>query len=169
MITWTVRVVGVVAAVVSLMALIGLALPVGHQASRSADIPASPAEVFALIRDVERYPQWRSGVTDVAVVDRTTELPRFRETGDFGPIVFRMEQADPPTFLRTRIDDPDQPFGGTWTYVLVPAAGGTRLTITEDGEVYNPLFRFLSRFVFSQTATIETYLDDVRTRLSSPQ
>ncbi len=50
------------------------------------------------------------------------------------------------------------PFGGTWTYVLVPDVAGTRLTITEDGEVYNPLFRFLSRFVFSQTATIDTYL-----------
>lgn len=169
MIKWIVRIVGAAAVALALMALIGLALPVGHQASRSAEIPAPPADVFALIRDVERYPQWRSGVTDVSVLDNTTGLPRFREAGEFGPIIFRMEQADAPTFMRTRIDDPDQPFGGTWTYVLVPAASGTLLTITEDGEVYNPLFRFLSRFVFSQSATITTYLDDVRTRLSSPQ
>lgn len=169
MIKWIVRIVGALAVALALMALIGMALPVGHQASRSAEIPAAPADVFALLRDVERYPQWRSGVTEVTVLDSNHGLPRFRETGEFGPIIFRMEQADAPTFMRTRIDDPEQPFGGTWTYVLVPGSDGTLLTITEDGEVYNPLFRFLSRFVFSQTSTIETYLDDVRTRLSSPR
>jgi len=169
MIKWIIRIVGVVAVALALMALIGMALPVGHQASRSAEIPAPPANVFALIRDVEGYPEWRSGVTAVTVLDSADGLPRFRETGTFGPIIFRMERADAPAFMRTRIDDPEQPFGGTWTYVLVPGASGTLLTITEDGEVHNPLFRFLSRFVFSQTSTIETYLDDVRARLSSPQ
>lgn len=169
MIKWIVRIVVVLAAALALMTLIGVALPAGHQASRSAEIAAPPETVFALIRDVEGYPKWRSGVTAVTVLDSTNGLPRFSETGEFGPIIFRMEQADAPAFIRTRIDDPHQPFGGTWTYVLVPGAHGTLLTITEDGEAYNPLFRFLSRFVFSQTATIETYLEDVRTRVSSPQ
>lgn len=166
---WLIRIVAAIVVAVVLMAAIGMALPAGHQASRSAEIPAPPAAVFALIRDVERYPQWRSGVTAVTVLDNTNGLPRFNETGEFGPIIFRMERADAPTFLRTRIDDSHQPFGGTWTFVLVPGATGTLLTITEDGEVYNPVFRFLSRFVFSQTSTIETYLEDVRRRLSSPQ
>jgi hypothetical protein len=58
----------------------------------------------------------------------------------------------------TRIADPEQPFGGTWTFELAPADGGTRLTITERGEVYNPIFRALGRFVFGHTATIDQYL-----------
>ena len=33
--------------------------------------------------------------------------------------------------------------------------------ITENGEVYNPLFRFMSRFVFGHTATIDKYLEDL--------
>ena len=37
-----------------------------------------------------------------------------------------------------------------------PAA--ERLTITEDGEVYNPFFRFMSRFVFGQTATLDEFV-----------
>lgn len=158
MIKWIVRIVGAVVVALALMALIGMALPVGHQATRTVVLPASPAKVFARLRDVERYPEWRTDVTRVEVIDTASGLPRFRETGEFGPIIFRMEQADAPTFLRTRIDDPSQPFGGTWTYVLVPDDGGTRLTITEDGEVYNPIFRFLSRLLFSQSSTIETYL-----------
>jgi hypothetical protein len=58
----------------------------------------------------------------------------------------------------TRIADPDQPFGGTWTFELTRAGAGTRVTITERGEVYNPIFRFLSRFVFGHTATLESCL-----------
>lgn len=158
MIKWLIRVIGVVVAVVTLMAGVGWLLPVGHQATRTAIIPAPPALVFARLQDVAQYPSWRLDVVEVEVLDMRDGLPRFRETGEFGPIIFRVEQADPPTLLRTRIDDPGQPFGGTWTYVLVPDDGGTRLTITEDGEVYNPFFRFLSRFVFSQTATMDSYL-----------
>lgn len=165
MIKWLIRLVGLLVALVSLMAAAGWLLPVDHHVTRTAVIAASPADVFALLRDVEHYSEWRTDVTRVEVLESTNSLPRFREHGEFGPIIFRVEEADAPTFMRTRIDDPDQPFGGTWTYVLVPDAEGTRLTITEDGEVYNPIFRFLSRFVFSQTATMETYLADVQKRL----
>jgi len=35
---------------------------------------------------------------------------------------------------------------------------GCRVTITEDGEDYNPIFRFMGRVFFSPTASIETYL-----------
>jgi hypothetical protein len=63
-----------------------------------------------------------------------------------------------------RIADPDLPFGGTWTYELKQEESGTRVTITERGEVYNPIFRFMSRFVFSHTATLERYLAALRAR-----
>jgi hypothetical protein len=67
----------------------------------------------------------------------------------------------------TRVADPDQPFGGTWTFDIGPDSGGARLTITERGEVYNPVFRFIARFVFGYTATIEGYLRSLREKLGS--
>jgi hypothetical protein len=33
------------------------------------------------------------------------------------------------------------PFVGTWTFEVSPEDGASRLTITEHGEVYHPLFR----------------------------
>ena len=39
------------------------------------------------------------------------------------------------------------------------AEGGSDLTITEDGEVHNVIFRFMSRFVFGHTATMDTFLN----------
>jgi hypothetical protein len=67
----------------------------------------------------------------------------------------------------TRIADPHLPFGGTWTYEVAPAVGGgSTLTITENGEVYNLVFRFISRFVMGYTATIDRYLEALRKKLS---
>ena len=73
---------------------------------------------------------------------------------------------EPPRRLVTRIADEDLPFGGTWTYRLEPDGGGTRVTITEDGEVYNPVFRFVSRFVMGHDATLRTYLDDLEAHMA---
>jgi hypothetical protein len=70
----------------------------------------------------------------------------------------RVERDEPPSLVVTRIVGETLPFGGTWTYRIVPAPGGSDLTITEDGEVYNPIFRFMSRFVFGHFATIDAFL-----------
>ena len=35
---------------------------------------------------------------------------------------------------------------------------GTLLTITERGEVYNPIFRFVSKFLMGQTKSMDEYL-----------
>jgi hypothetical protein len=66
-----------------------------------------------------------------------------------------------------RIADSNLPFGGSWTYELAPAGDGeTTLRITEDGEVYNPIVRFVSRFVMGHDATIKQYLSAVGTRFT---
>ena len=51
-----------------------------------------------------------------------------------------------------------------WTYELTPADSGTLLTITESGEVYNPIFRFISRFVIGHTGTMEGVLRALGTK-----
>jgi hypothetical protein len=58
----------------------------------------------------------------------------------------------------TRIVPEGSPFGGTWTFALKPVADGTELAITEDGEIYNVMYRTLARFVFGYTSTIDSYL-----------
>jgi hypothetical protein len=63
-----------------------------------------------------------------------------------------------------RIADQKLPFGGTWTYELEPSAGGTSVTLTEDGEVYNPLFRVMQKLFFSPYKTIDTFLGNLKER-----
>jgi hypothetical protein len=70
----------------------------------------------------------------------------------------KVVDRQPPHRLVGAIDDRKLPFGGSWTYEIAPRAGGCTITITEDGEVYNPLFRFMARFVFGHHATLKQYL-----------
>ena len=154
---------GVVVALILLIIAIGFALPVAHVATREARFAVPPERVFAVLRDVEKYPAWRSDVKTVEVL-ATVPAFRWRERGD-NDITFDMETVEAPRRIVTRIADRSLPFGGSWTYDLAPQDGGTRLVITEYGEVYNPLFRFMSRFVFGHTATIETFLEDLERHL----
>ena len=92
----------------------------------------------------------------------------FREHGR-DTVTYRVETIEPPRRLVVRIADTDLPYGGAWTYDFASSTdGGTQLTITERGEVYNPVFRFLSRFVFSHHATIDAYLRALGTKLGDP-
>jgi len=68
--------------------------------------------------------------------------------------------------LVVRIADPKLPFGGTWTYEITPAPEGSSLRIREDGEVYNPIFRFVSRFVVGYSGTIDAYLKSLGRKFS---
>lgn len=158
----------VIVGLVALIAAIGWMLPVKHVATRQATYRATPEMVFATISDVERLPTWRSSVKSVEIDASLPGKTRFREVGGDGTIAYVIEESIPGRRLVTRIDDATLPFGGTWTYALTPAGEGTTLRITEDGEVYNPIFRFMSKFVFSHHRTMETYLTELGVKLDSP-
>jgi uncharacterized protein YndB with AHSA1/START domain len=166
MIKWTLIIVGTLAALVAVMAIIGVFMPVAHRASRTVNIEAPPERVFAVLTDVERYPEWRPDVKQVSRLADAGGAMRWQETGAQGTIPYRVIEQAPPARWVVRIDDPSLPYGGSWTYELRVESTGTSLTITEDGEVYHPIFRFLSRTVFSTTDTIEAYQDALRARFA---
>ena len=161
------RVLYVIAALVVLIALVavvGMMLPRDHEAWRSAAFRAAPDKVFGVVSDFAKYPEWRTEVTRVDVT-KTDGVPLVTEHGPNGIIPYRVEVMQPPSKMVMRIADPNLDFGGTWTFDITPNDSGSDLTITENGEIYNPIFRVMSKLFFSPTATIETYLNDLRKRL----
>ena len=161
---WALIAVGTLVLLVVIIAGIGYTLPVAHTARRSATLRAAPADVWAAITDVTAYPAWRGDVESVEVLAPVNGRQSWRETGTNGTITYATERVDPSTRLVTRIADTDLPFGGEWEYELSPDGAGTRLVITERGEVYNPIFRFVSRFVMGHTSTIDGYLRALGTK-----
>jgi len=146
----------------------GYALPVKHTASRERVYPVPANKVFAVITTPAEFPAWRSGVKRVEPLPDDAGRRSFREVSGDGTITYVVDESVPDRRLVTRIADKSLPFGGRWIYELTPTAGGTQLRITEEGEVYNPVFRFLSRFVFGHHRSIETYLSDLNKRLAGP-
>lgn len=160
-------IIGGLASGVVLVVAVGAALPVTHRAVGRAVLPAPPPEVYALISDVERLPSWRSDVTRVEIVASDQSRLMFREIGSDGAILYSVDEAVPHSRWVTRIADPELPFGGRWVFTLREAERGTELEIAEEGEVYNPVFRFVSRFVMGHTAGIERYLADLSRQLGA--
>src|SRR5438045_288167 len=156
---------GALGLIVLVVLLVGWMLPVGHRATREATYRATPGQVFKLITDVKSFPQWRPSVKEVEVLPPVDGRSQFREKGKDGTILYQIDSIAPNEYLVTRIADGSLPFGGKWTYQLTPRRDSTTLRITEEGEVYNPIFRFVSRFVVGHTATIDQYLRDVGRRI----
>ncbi len=154
-------------ALLAAVALFGYTLPVKHRATLSRVLPADAATVWALISDHTTAPQWRSDVVEVTQDSDAEGHPLWREKDRRGDVItYQTVDAVELKRLVRRIADETLPFGGRWTFELHPTEGGTRLTITEDGEVYNPIFRFVSRFLMGHDATIKTYMDDLDRALS---
>jgi polyketide cyclase/dehydrase/lipid transport protein len=150
--------------VAAVAALIGSTLPKIHTASKSILLHRSPKEVYDVVRDFGSAPSWRSGVKSVEVKTQPDGKVQFREVGS-DTIDYAVDEDVPGQKLVTRILNTDLGYGGKWTYEFIPEGGGTRVKITEDGEVSNVLFRFMSRYVFGHTATIDTYLTSLGKRL----
>ncbi len=159
---WLLVGLGAVVALMGLMAAIGATLPVAHSATVSARVDAHPDSVWALISRPDAFPDWRPDITAVTRLDDGQGPPRWREESRFGVMTFQAEAWDPPRTMTARIADEGLAFGGAWTYTVEPDGDGATLTITENGEVYNPVFRFMSRFVFGHERTLRAYLDAIR-------
>jgi len=156
---------GLLAGLLILIVVIGSLLPQKHKVSRSVSLHHSPGTVWALISGP---PTWRPDVTSYRELPPHESHRVWRETDKHGQtITFETVESVPPYHLVTQIVDKKLPFGGTWVYEIVPAGNVCTLTITENGEVYNPLFRFMSRFVIGQTATLDGYIKALNAKLGS--
>jgi uncharacterized protein YndB with AHSA1/START domain len=163
-------VVGIIAGLallVGIVALIGSRLPKSHAASRSVLLRQSPQEVYAVVRDFESAPRWRSDLKRIEVETRPGEPVYFREEAKHGTVNYELVEDVPAQRMVTRIRDTDLGYSGQWTYLFTRENGGTRVTIREDGEVSNVIFRFMSRYVFGQTATIDSYLNSLAKHFGS--
>lgn len=151
-------VVGALVVLIGAVFLIGLALPRSHRATSSVTLGKPPAEVWAVIRDLSALQgTWKDLKSARRLPDAGGREVWEQNAGGF-PLRLVVEESSPPSRLVTRIDAAaDANFGGTWTYQLEPAGSGTRVTITEDGYVSNPLFRVMMG-VMGVHRTADSYL-----------
>jgi hypothetical protein len=160
---WVIIILVVIVAVIAIVYLIGYFMPVKHVASAERIFSKStPGHIWRSITTFNEYPLWRSGLKNVEVVDDKN----WKETSGGDTIHFYGESIEPEKHFVTRIMNKDLPYGGSWTYEIREGQNGTTLTITEYGEVYNPIFRFMSKYIFGHDGTIKKYLNDLEKHLN---
>lgn len=151
-------------ALVAIVTLIGFALPRNHRAVSRITLQQSPPGVWLVVRDLGALQGiWKD-------LESTTRLPdqegkeRWEQKASGYSMTLIVEQATAPSRLVTRIDAaPDAAFGGTWTYDLAPEGTGTRVTVTEDGYVSNPIFRVMMK-AMGVHRTADAYLTALGTK-----
>ena len=144
---------------------VGFILPREHQARRSARLRRPPRAVWDVISDVDSFASWRSDLERVERLPDVGGHKRWKEHSRSGAVTYEMVQAKPTSRMVTRIADLKLPFGGTWTYELEATPEGCTLTIVEDGEIKNPLFRFMARFIFGYTGTLDAFFTSLEKKL----
>ena len=164
---WLLWIGGGLVAAVGLMAAIGAMLPVRHHATRRARYKAPADAVYAILAGP---PDWRPGVTSYGALPEEGGKRRWWEQDRHGRrVTFELAEARPAERLRVRIVDTGLPFGGSWTFEIAPdLEGGSELRVTEDGEVYNVIFRFMARYFLGYTTSIEAYLRDLGAKFGQP-
>ena len=154
----------VIAGLVGVVYGVGSFLPQDHVAAVRAEFAASPEAIFATVADYRAYPEWRPSVEGIEVLPTRDGKPAWVELGLTGPLPMELTESEPPSRLVTTIISEGLPFGGRWIFEIDPTATGTTVTITEEGEVYSPVFRFVSRFLMGHHATMSLFLSDLAAR-----
>ncbi|MEO8025720.1 MAG: hypothetical protein ABI823_04580 [Bryobacteraceae bacterium] len=153
---WILWIGGSLAALVVLIVGFGASLPKEHVATRRARYKQPSEALFALISGAQ---DWRPQVKKFEQLPDRDGRRMWKETDARGDVItYEVMESLAHSRYVTRIADPDLPFGGRWVFALKPADGGTEVEITEEGEIYNLIFRALAKLVFGYTSSIEDYL-----------
>jgi hypothetical protein len=164
---WVLLAVAALAVLASLAALVGATLPLRHHATRKARFRVSPETLYAIIAGP---PDWRADVKRFGnLPDKEGHRRWWEEDRHAKKITYELVEEVANRRRAVRIADRSLPFAGTWSFDIAPAPdGGSELRVSEDGEIYNVIFRFMARFVFGYTGSIEGYLRDLGTKLNQP-
>lgn len=113
-----------------------------RQVQRTALVPYTPAQMFALVEDVERYPEFVPWVASAEVLERTAhevvgrlalERAGMRET-----FTTRNVLSPPSSMDLELVDGPFRALDGRWTFEPI-ADRGTRIGLTISFEFANPI------------------------------
>lgn len=155
---WLLGLFVVLIGIVAIVFFVGLCLPRRHTAMISAVIPAPVEQVWGRITTVAEFPRWRKDMTSIQIVNDSEWV----EVAGKMRIPMKMSSRDLMKRMVAVINSNDLPFGGEWVYELQSSGGSTQVTITENGEVRQPVYRFVSQFIIGRTATLKKYISSLQ-------
>lgn len=155
---WTLILAAVVVAVLGAVVAIGWKLPSEHRATREAEFSHGADELWAVLTNFSGLPDWMPGIRAVQRLDTVEGKDRWLYETAEGELTIEVLTRSAPTLLTIRTVRSELAFGGTWTWRISPLATGSLVTVTEYGWISNPFFRFMARYAFGISTTIDSAL-----------
>jgi len=113
---------------------------------RSAIVPFSPEQMFALVEDIERYPQFVPWVSAAQLLERTPEQVigrlEMHRAGMREIFTTRNVLKPPHQMDLALVDGPFKTLEGRWTFTPI-ADRGTRISLSIRFEFSNPMLSML--------------------------
>jgi hypothetical protein len=133
----------------------------------SARVDAVPEQVWAVLSDVERWPEWDSGVAAVegrATPDGKVTIRSHAAPGRAFPV--RVTELEPPTRLRLSGGMPLGLFRGVRTFDITPAPeGGSTFRVRE--EYTGALLPLIWRSMPDLQQSFDQFADGLKQRVES--
>ena len=133
MLKWAGMVLGGLVALGVVLYVAGLFIPVSHVASSSVRLRQPVDSIWRTVRALEESASWWPAISAMERLPDKDGREVWLQRQTTGDLAMEVMESTEPVRLVMRIADDRLPFGGTWTYEIQEEAGGSRITITEDG------------------------------------
>ncbi len=146
---------------------------VAEQTTERMTVSSLPEQCFAVVSDIERYPEWAADIKAVTVHERDEHgrptLVTFRAAafGRSSNYTLSYDYSDAPHALAWRLTKGDITTKLDGSYVFDPAeGGGTEITYHLEAELRVPIPGFVK--MRAQSRIMSTALRELRARVEQP-
>lgn len=124
-----------------------------REVKRSALVPYTPAQMFALVEDIERYPQFVPWVSGAELIrrgeDEVVGRLEMQRAGVHEKFTTRNVLVPPREITLTLVDGPFKTLEGRWTFDPL-GDRGTKVALTIRFEFANPVLSLLLSRTFEK-------------------
>lgn len=125
-----------------------------REVKRSALVPYTPAQIFALVDDIERYPEFVPWVGQAEVIERREREVIGRLEMHRGGIRERFTTRNiltpPREITLTLVDGPFKTLEGRWTFDPIGGDRGTKVGLSIRFEFANPVMALVASRSFEK-------------------
>lgn len=146
----------------------GYSLPTAHQITMQRHyVHKTPDEIWRILVDYRKYSQWRENVYEITDMPSKGGYDAWKEVdADGHSVPYEIIGHSPGTQLIIEITDAKLPYGGSWTFDLLPDEKGTIVKITENGKIDNLFLRVIAHFVTGYTSSMNAWLNSLENKFA---
>ncbi len=139
-----------------------------HDFSETLTLDSPPEQLYGLLTDYQRLPEWFSACETVEIQRRdghTLWVATFAN-GEVASVLGM--PLDPPARLTWKFSSKNRHLSGHWDFDLTPQDGGTQLSLKTSGVAHHWIYRLTSESIIDDERNIREFLDALAAESGEP-